>query len=206
MRQVTTRSATPVRNRVLRFWLWFVAIAGSMFALAGLAAVAAMPWLTMPPLPPTAALARITGVISQVRGNSPGTRRGEWETAKSSLLVQADDGKPSWILLDAGYFVARDLDRRCGFGDDNIDTLIGRRTDARVDGAARVLELRIGRILCVSLASAEREAFVGGQIRRRAYLYGPVLIVGGLLVAAAAGYQLGWLQRRTRAEPTADRD
>jgi hypothetical protein len=200
-------SAPPTSwpSRLLRVGLWTMLTAGIGAALTGLAGLIVIPFVTMSPLPAKAALSRLTGSIVEVRDNTPAVRAAPMQIAKSRLLIRSTDRKETWVTLDRGYFVARDLERRCGFGDHNLDSVINRPADVLVDAQARVMELRIGRVLCVTMASAEREAHFSDEVRRRGYLYGPLLIAGGLTMAATAAHALG-LFRRRRESITADRD
>ncbi len=178
---------------------WFFLAVGLGALVAGVMALIMIPSMTMPDLPPYSQLPRLSGIVIDVVGVRPGaeTEKNELRQSKVQLKVKANGAEPVWISLGIGYFVARDLERRCGLGDYNLDTIRGRPVEVVHDGKLQAVELRIGRILCVKAASGDRESIISNELRRRSTIYAPVLFLCGGLMAGAASLMLGlWDKNR----------
>ena len=59
-----------------------------------------------------------------------------------------------------------------------------------------MVELRIGRVLCVKRESALRESAVSVELRRRGMVYVPFLLIGGGVMAGMASLMLGLWDKR----------
>jgi hypothetical protein len=182
-------------NRVL---LWGVLATGLGCAIIGGVGMVLVPLSTIASIQPREALTKMTGTIADVTGPVAANKStsNELQILKNALVVQATGNQRRSISLDTGYFVARDLDRRCGLDQTNLHSIKGQTAELLLDGN-RLAELRIGRVLCVKYASAEREASFGGELRRRAFWLGPMLLIGGLLIAGSAWQFLRPARRHT---------
>lgn len=188
-RGLATRFSGPFQ----RAFGWIVMLAGLSAAIAGAVALFVIPSMTMAPLPPIDNLPRGSGIIIDVAGVDPSAQaeKAVMRHSKVQIKVKPNGSDPIWLSLDTGYFVTRDLERRCGLGDYNLDTVRGRPVEYAHDGKLRVVELRIGRVLCVKAQSGEVESVIGGEIRQRGFLYAPFLLVCGGLLAGMASLMLG---------------
>lgn len=188
-----------------RFEGWLQRTAGWMFlavgigaVIAGCVAVVIIPRMTMPELPPYPHLPRLSGIVIDVAGITPGAEMAKNTLHHSNvqLKVKPNGEDAVWVTLGIGYFVARDLERRCGLGDYNLDSIRGRPVELAHDGTLQVVELRIGRVLCVKAASSDREAAISNELRRRGYIYAPILFLCGGLMAGASSLMLGLWDKR----------
>lgn len=189
----------------LRFEGWLQRAAGWSFFAVGIGAIVAaavslvvIPSMTMPELPVYAQLPRLAGIVIDVTGVTPGAEADKniLHHSKAQLKVKPNGADAVWVSLGLGYFVARDLERRCGLGDYNLDSIRGRPVELAHDGNFQVVELRIGRVLCVKAASSDREAAISSELRRRGFLYAPILFICGSLMAGTSSLMLGLWKKR----------
>lgn len=179
---------------------WVFLSVGLGAIVAGAVALIVIPSMTMPELPPYAELPRLSGIVIDVAGTAPGAEPSRYQLhhSKVQLKVKPSGADAVWVSLGIGYFVSRDLERRCGLGDYNLESVRGRPVELAHDGNLQLVELRIGRVLCVKAASGDREAAISAELRRRGYLYAPILFVCGGLMAGASSLMLGlWDKRRS---------
>ncbi len=189
---------TRFTGRLQRAGGWTFLSIGLGSAIAGGVALAVIPAMTMEPLAPIGELPRITGIVIDVAGVTPGAEppKTHVSLSKVRIRVKPTGTDPVWVSFDTGFFVARDLERRCGLGDYNLDMIRGKPVDVVHDGNLQVVDLRIGRILCVKAASANRENAISAELRRRGYIYAPILMICGGAMAAMSSLMLGLWDKR----------
>ena len=194
------KPATRFSGSIQRASGWAFLAIGLGAAIAGVVALAVIPAMTMDPLAPVGELPRLSGIVIDVSGVTPGAEppKTHVSLSKVSLRVKPSGTDPVWVSLSTGYFVARDLERRCGLGDYNLDTIRGKPVEIAHDGNLQVVDLRIGRVLCVKAASASREHAISAELRRRGFIYAPILMVCGGAMAAMSSLMLGLWDRRSR--------
>lgn len=192
------KPATRFTGPLQRAGGWTFLSIGLGAAVAGAVALAVIPAMTMEPLAPVTELPRLSGIVIDVSGVTPGAEapRTHVNLSKVRLRVKPDGTDPVWVSLGTGFFVARDLERRCGFGDYNLDQIRGKTVEVVHDGNLQAVELRIGRILCVKAASANRENAISAELRRRGYVYAPILMICGGAMAAMSSLMLGLWDKR----------
>ncbi len=189
------------RSSIRRALLWSQLAAGGLLGLFGVMALIMIPMSTMAPLPPKEVLERIEGTIETVRGATQNSKPGldGLSLIDGTLVVKLADKRLREVPLSSGFFLARDLDRRCGLNARNLASTAGQPVSLRLDPNGRIVDLRIGRILCVSYDSAEREGTIGGFLRARTFTYGPLLALSGLLLVGSASFGLGLWPWRGKA-------
>jgi hypothetical protein len=182
---------------------WSLFAAGMLLSLIGLAALVIVPASTMAPLPPKETLTRLEGSIEGVSGVRASKARpalGGLTTLEGLMVVRTTQNRLQTVPLASGYFLARDLEGRCGLNASNLATTAGQRIAVLLDAQGRIVDMRIGRILCVSYDSAQREGLIGGFLRSRTFVYAPMLSGGGALMIGSACFFLGiWPFRRRPA-------